>query len=163
MKKLLGIILALITLFSFTGCQNNSGNQSSNNTATKQEEKASTAEKVKIPPNTKDTGKGTITINTPSGTSENSQIPVIYVDKDTSLTQIGLDSSEFDGSKLSYILIDGNANSKEQLGTSQNTLTLKDNDLKVGTHKIEVVQFDNDKTNGNIVTYKTAGYEVKSK
>lgn len=80
------------------------------------------------------------------------------------MTQIGLDAESFDGSKLSYIYVDGMLNSKEQLGDmSQTTLTLEGDALKEGNHDVEVVQFDNDETTGNHIPYKKASYEVKVK
>lgn len=164
-KTILPIFFIATTLI-LASCGVNNKNQSNNvndNSTTKQEKKASIAEKIKVPSDIKDTGKGNISISTPSGNSENGQVPFVYVDKDTVLDQIGLNARDFDGSKISYILIDGIINSKEQLGDSQSTLTLKEDELKVGTHKVEVIQFDNNRTDGNIVTYKTANYEVKYK
>lgn len=65
--------------------------------------------------------------------------------KDTLLNQIGLSSENFDGSKLSYIYIDGMLNTKEQLGEmSQITMDLEKDALKNGEHKVEIVQYDND-------------------
>lgn len=55
-------------------------------------------------------------------------------------------------------------NTKEQLGEmTQTTITLQDNSLKEGKHKVEVVQYDNDEQTGNPITYKAATYEVKNK
>ena len=99
---------------------------------------------------------------TAGGTSENGNIPVIFV-ADESLIQIELDTSEFDGSKLSYIYIDGTLNNKCQLGDSQLPLDLSGDSLSVGTHTVEVLQYDNDSPDGNLVTYKSASYEIKSK
>lgn len=75
--------------------------------------------------------------------------------------QVGLSSKDFDDSRVSYIYIDGKLNTVEKLGKeSAVTLTICDNDLKEGKHKIEVVQFDNDKTNGTPITYKKCEYEI---
>lgn len=84
--------------------------------------------------------------------------------EDTLLNQIGLSSENLDGSKLSYIYIDGMLNTKEQLGEmSQVTMTLENDALKNGKHKVEIVQYDNDEQTGNPITYKTVSYEVKIK
>ena len=110
-----------------------------------------------------DTGSGTMQIATPGGTSEDGNIPVLYVDQSTYLMQIGLDAWEFDGGKLSYIYLDGMLTSKEQLSDTQMSLDLSDDALSEGIHLIEVVQYDGDSTEGQIVTYKSASYEIKSK
>lgn len=109
----------------------------------------------------KEIGQGQIIIATSSGTSENGNIPFLYVAKDALIIQMGLDTNEFDESKLSYIYVDGREEAKEQISESQLTINLKEKELKVGKHKIEVVQFDNNKTDGQITTYKTASYECK--
>jgi len=87
----------------------------------------------------------------------------LFIGKDTSMTQIGVDAFEFDGGKLSYIYVDGIQNAKEQLADTQTSINLKEDALKVGTHKVEVVQFENDKPDGKAITYKVASYEVKEK
>jgi len=165
-KKIIAFILVSLISVSLVGCGSNKTSNETNTASTKTVESDTSktdSQKVDMPKDLQPTGKGNILISTPSGTSENNNIPVIYVSKDTSVMQIGLDTKEFDGGKLSYVLTDQIVNNKTQLGNSQITLTLKGDSLKVGIHKIEVVQYDNDETTGKIVTYKTASYEVKSK
>lgn len=112
----------------------------------------------------KEIGNGDVVLSTTGGTTENGNIPTVFVGKDTQLDQIGLSSENLDGSKLSYVYIDGMLNTKEQLGEmSQTTITLQDNSLKEGKHKVEVVQYDNDEQTGTPVTYKVVNYEVKNK
>lgn len=110
-----------------------------------------------------DMGDGTMYIACASGTSEDGNIPVLFEAADTVLDQIGLDSMGMDGSHLSYIYIDGKETAKEQLAESQISLDLQGDALKEGTHKVEVVQYDNDDPSGTVITYKTAAYEVKNK
>ena len=52
-------------------------------------------------------------------------------------------------------------NSKEQLADSQGVLELQGDLVKPGIYKVEVVQYDNDDTSGDMVTYRTVEYEVK--
>ena len=96
---------------------------------------------------TKTWGTGTICLYTPGGSSENENIPIIFVDSET-LIQIGLDSLDFDGSKLSYIYVDGMLATKEQLAHSQISLDLTGDMLSVGTHMVQVVQYDSDDPSG---------------
>lgn len=110
-----------------------------------------------------DMGDGTMYIACASGTSEDGNVPVLFEAADTILDQIGLDSTGMDGSHLSYIYVDGKETAKEQLADSQISLDLQGDALKVGIHKVEVVQYDNDDPSGTVITYKTASFEVKNK
>ena len=110
-----------------------------------------------------DIGSGTMYVSTPAGTSEDGNIPVLYVDDDTFYDSIGLDVWEFDGSKLSYIYINRVLKTTEQLADTQTYIDLERNDLKPGVYKVEVLQFDSDTSTGTVVTYKTASFEIKSK
>lgn len=107
-------------------------------------------------------GDGEFFISTSGGTSESGNVPVLFV-RDESLIQIGIDTASFDGSKLSYIYIDGMLSTKEQLGDSQCSLYLAGDSLTPGIHKVEVVQYDGDDPENEMVTYRSASYEVKSK
>ena len=64
---------------------------------------------------------------------------------------------------LSYIFVDGMLNAKEQLAETQSSINLKEDALKVGKHKVDVVQFNNNKTTDSVITHKTVYYEVKPK
>lgn len=110
-----------------------------------------------------DMGDGTMYIACASGTSEDGNVPVLFEAADTILDQIGLDSTGMDGSHLSYIYVDGKETAKEQLADSQVSLDLQGDALKEGTHKVEVVQYDNDEPSGTVITYKASSYEVKNK
>lgn len=108
-----------------------------------------------------DIGSGSVIVITRVSNSENGSIPIIYIDEKKGLGQLGLSSKNFDDSRLSYIYIDGKLNTIEKLGESSSvTLTICDDDLKEGNHKIEVVQFDNEKTSGTPITYKKCDYEI---
>ncbi|WP_250675435.1 hypothetical protein LZ906_011290 [Paraclostridium ghonii] len=108
-----------------------------------------------------DTGSGSVIVTTHVSNSEDGSIPIIYTDEKKGLGQLGLSSKNFDDSRSSYIYIDGKLNTIEKLGESSSvTLTICDENLKEGKHKIEVVQFDNDKTNGTPITYKDCDYEI---
>ena len=52
---------------------------------------------------------------------------------------------------------------KEQLAHSQISLDLTGDMLSVGTHTVQVVQYDSDDPSGEMITYKSANYEIKSK
>lgn len=106
-------------------------------------------------------GNGEFVITTATGTSENN-IPVVFTNEFKGLAQLGFQSEGFDGSRCTYIYIDGKLNTIEQLGEMNSiTLTVDEEYLSDGIHKVEVIQFDNNKTNGTPVTYKICNYEVR--
>lgn len=165
MKRTLCLLLAAIMALALSAC-GNSAPEASQSTGAKQTA-ASTSVAETEPKDFpdgdyKETGNGSMYISTPGGTSENNAVPVLFVEVADSLIQIGLNSQEMDGSKLSYIYVDGMLNAKEQLGDAQISLDLQGDALTVGTHKVEVVQYDNDQPDGKLVTYKSASYEVKT-
>ncbi|HCA28244.1 MAG TPA: hypothetical protein DEP23_00975, partial [Ruminococcaceae bacterium] len=110
----------------------------------------------------KEIGKGKLSISTPSGTSENGNIPILYANKND-IDSIGISVRSFDGSKLSYVYVDKKLNTKDQYADTDTSIYLSGNALSVGTHKVEVVQYDTNKPGGKITTYKSASYEIKAK
>ena len=110
-----------------------------------------------------DTGDGTFLLVNGSGNTESGNVIVLYVSADTSLEQIGYETSGMNGGALSYIYIDGMLSTKEQLGDSQGSLDLSGDFLASGTHTVEVVQYEDDSEENAVTVYKSASYEVKEK
>lgn len=107
-----------------------------------------------------DTGDGTFTIYTASGNSQNGNVPINYISKNTFLSQIGAKTVDFDYNKTSYLYIDRYLHSKNHFGRSQMTLTLTGNNLNPGLHRIEVVQYENDSPDSKVITYKSGYYKI---
>jgi ABC-type Fe3+-hydroxamate transport system substrate-binding protein len=175
MKKMIAVILALMLAASAAGCSSFSSSAESKGNGELPVEEATESGESSLesaPSNVTDglasgdytdTGKGTIVISTPSGTSENGNVPYFFCGDGPALIQMGIRVRDFDGSKLSYIYVDGKKDGKEQYADTDGSVILTGDLLSVGTHKVEVVQYDTDKPDGKIVTYKTASYEVKAK
>lgn len=96
-------------------------------------------------------------------TWRNGNVIVVYANADTTLMQIGYETSGINGGSLSHIYIDGMLSTKEQLGDSQGSLDLSGDALSVGTHTVEVVQYENDSVDAAVTVYKSASYEIKEK
>lgn len=111
----------------------------------------------------KDMGSGTIYLVNESGSTENGDDIIVYAGKDDWAISMELDAWEFDGKILSYIYIDGTLVDKQQLADTQMTLMLSEDSLAPGPHKVEVVQYENNDEGGNVITYKSSGYEVVAK
>lgn len=170
MSKIWAGILALLLCTSFVGCSSGKTMTSSSSatssviTESSGQSPVSSTSKDLPDSNYKDIGKGTFEISTPGGTSENGKTPAIFLDSGKLYNyEIGVHVRDFDGSKLSYVYIDGYLTSKEQYADEDSSIIAKSDRLTVGKHKVEVVQYETDKPNGKMVTYKSASYEVKSK
>ena len=159
MKKIISLLLVSLISISLVACNNSTDNDTDSN----KEETNAVARDLKEG-DYKEKGDGNFMITCAGGTTENSNVPVEYIAPDTALSQIGYEASNFDGGKLSYIYINGMLNTKDQLSEDcQSTLDLQGDLLKPGTYKVEVVQYEDDDTSKDIVTYKTCEYEIKEK
>lgn len=156
------LLIALLCAFSLVGCSNSSTTTDAP-AAESNIETPTESTKDFIGDSYSEMGDGVFLVVTAGGSSENGNVPVVYAAADTSLLQIGYETTEMNGGSLSYVYVDGMLLSKEQLADSQGTLSLSGDSLSVGTHKVEVVQYENDSTDGTVTTYKTALYEVKEK
>lgn len=171
MKRKLLIMLCVLGCSFLVACGNdNSSNDDKSDSPTVQTETQTDSskndaqsEKDFVGDSYSDTGDGTFLLVNASGNTENGNVIVVYADTDTSLMQIGYETSGMNGGALSYIYIDGMLSTKEQLGDSQGSLDLSGDSLAAGTHKVEVVQYESDATDAAVTAYKSASYEVKEK
>ncbi|MBF2512844.1 hypothetical protein IA833_00300 [Listeria marthii] len=151
MKK--GILILMLLSFSLLLAACGSTEKTSS-----EEEK--TVEKVNFKKS--DAGAGKFWIDTASGTSENGNVPVMFYDSDIKVTQLGINAVDFNAEKQTYIYVDGYLNDKFQLGTTQTSLNLKDDTLKIGKHDVVAVQYENNDPKTKVAeVIKTAQYEVK--
>ena len=104
-------------------------------------------------------GAGTINLSTPGG--EGPQVTLI-VDPKTTMSSIGLSAEnvEVDGNEPTKVYVDGQENKTLQLSNGsghQGSLMLEDEQLKPGTHNVEVIQ----EIDGEQNFYRLLTYEVK--
>lgn len=162
-KIVCAFMVCVLSLGCLTACGgNDSGNESQGDTITNQNDSTDAdapaadddeSQKDFVGDAYSDTGEGTFLLVNSSGTTENGNVIVVYADADTTLMQIGYETSGINGGSLSHIYIDGMLSTKEQPGDS----------LSTGTHKVEVVQYEDDNTDGTVTMYKAAPYDVKEK
>ena len=172
-KIVCAFMVCVLSLGCLTACGgNDSDNEPQNDTATNQNDSTdadvpaaddSETQKDFVGDAYSDTGEGTFLLVNSSGTTENGNVIVVYADADTTLMQIGYETSGIKGGSLSHIYIDGMLSTKEQLGDSQGSLDLSGDSLSTGTHKVEVVQYEDDNTDDTVTMYKAASYDVKEK
>jgi hypothetical protein len=103
-----------------------------------------------------DTGKGTMYLQTQADrTTKKHTTASLEVSEGTTATQISVNTKKMT-KKTCDVYIDGVMNTTIKPGTGQYVITLNDNALATGKHKVEVVH----DSNGVMDTYKTANYKV---
>lgn len=160
MKKFIHIVLILSLLTPLSACKNKENTkQHDKNTVSIEERKQDKKGSDVVLPEEKGEGKAVLTGN--SGDSEDGNSIVIYVDKDPVLMQVGLETYDFDGTKLSFIYVDDKLVDKKQLSDSQDSVELGPENLTKGIHTVVIRQFENDDENSEPVLVKAMKYKVK--
>jgi len=162
--KRIGIVTAVISIITLSGCsQSNIINPSSNSNSIITELPITKESKYPFPTAASLLGNGRLIIRTSSGTSEGGNIPILFVSKDTVLTQVGIDLLNWEGNKEVFLYIDKIFIEARQGGMrSQTSLSLVDDFLKPGIYKVSAIQFENNDPNSKIIGYQEAIFEVKS-
>lgn len=165
MKKIISLGMSLAMIFAFAACGSQSAAPAqSADTGDAGKAETETVQKVDFDGSGySEMGAGDFAIQTPSGSSEDGSVPFIFADSDTYMDSFGYTGFDADGSHLTYIYVDGMEQAKEQIADFQSSIDLTGDLLKEGVHKVEFVQYDTDDPSGNVIMYKTASYEIKSK
>lgn len=109
-------------------------------------------------------GDGNVWLVNSSGSTENGDPIIIYGSGNPmDLEQIGFSSRDVNGALLSYIYIDGVLNDTMQLGDTDASLMITGEDYAIGSHLVEVKQYEDNNEDGTVVFYRSAKYEVKEK
>ncbi|MEY7998942.1 hypothetical protein AB8U03_01795 [Clostridium sp. Mt-5] len=154
------IITSLLIIINLAGCGTQ---QQSNNVKNKVQniENKTKNDLVELPKALKtDMGPGKFYISSSSNTFKDGNIPIINIKKNTSSQKVEIVPSEFNNKYLSYIFIDGIFNSRKQLSNNKTNIELKGNDIKAGKHKIDIIQFNNNKTTDTVLTHKISYYYI---
>ena len=175
MKRTLCLLLSAIMALALVGCGGGNSAEKSNPVASPSNagissveadpsvsSSASSEQSEKVDfSEQKEMGSGKFYVITQAGSSEDVDSPVIYIDPDVWGTSVEVDAWGFDGTRRTYLYIDGELVDKDQLSDSQITFELSETGMKAGRHTISAVQYDTDDPSGKIVTYKSAVYEAK--
>lgn len=103
MKK---FIITGLSVLLLAGC---GAPQEKEDAQSKQEEKvvnASNENIVVFPEGAVPVGEGKVKVITPDGTSENGNIPAVFIKKDTLIQQVELELSNFQNDKETFIFVD---------------------------------------------------------
>lgn len=157
-QKIILFIVLIMTVFTLTSCGGDV------NPAGEDSTEAVTLKKDIPEGDFSDMGNGTFYISFPSGTSENGNIPIEYVEKSAlagskmeDCIEVAITTNDFDATKLTKIYVDGVLQDTLQLGNTQTSFFPNVALTTVGTHTVEALQFDE---NNNVVTYKSAQYKI---
>ncbi|HGO9409109.1 TPA: hypothetical protein ACLBZV_003469 [Bacillus cereus] len=164
MKKFIVAGLALGLLAECGSTDSKSEAKDNTTQSAKSETSSQKTSKHPFPKDATPIGEGKIAVSTPAGNSENGNVPVLFSDKNTLMTQIGLDYANFQGDKQTFVYVDKIFKETTQVGElTQSTFPLEEDSLKPGVHTVTAVQFEDDDPKGKVLNFVEAKYEVKEK
>ncbi|PGR80796.1 hypothetical protein COC43_06015 [Bacillus thuringiensis] len=159
MKK---FIITGLSVLLLVGC---GAPQEKEDAQSKQEEQvvnASDENMVVFPEGAMSIGEGKVKVITPDGTSENGNIPTVFIKKDTLIQQVELELSNFRSDKETFIFVDQMYTDRHQVtSTTQTTVQLKEKTLETGSHTITAVQYENNDPKGKVISFNQATFETK--
>ncbi|WP_406652348.1 hypothetical protein [Bacillus cereus] len=159
MKK---FIITGLSVLLLVGC---GAPQEKEDAQSKQEEQvvnASDENRVVFPEGAMSIGEGKVKVITPDGTSENGNIPTVFIKKDTLIQQVELELSNFQSDKETFIFVDQMYTDRHQVtSTTQTTVQLKEKTLETGSHTITAVQYENNDPKGKVISFNQATFETK--
>ncbi|MFE6704775.1 hypothetical protein ACFVEL_07215 [Bacillus thuringiensis] len=159
MKK---FIITGLSVLLLVGC---GAPQEKEDAQSKQEEQvvnASDENMVVFPEGAMSIGEGKVKVITPDGTSENGNIPTVFIKKDTLIQQVELELSNFQSDIETFIFVDQMYTDRHQVtSTTQTTVQLKEKTLETGSHTITAVQYENNDPKGKVISFNQATFETK--
>ena len=133
-------IITGLSVLLLVGC---GAPQEKEDAQSKQEEQvvnASDENMVVFPEGAMSIGEGKVKVITPDGTSENGNIPTVFIKKDTLIQQVELELSNFQSDKETFVFVDQMYTDKHQVtSTTQTTVQLKEKRWKQVV--IQLLQF----------------------
>ena len=160
MKKLM--ILVALGIVMLSGC-----NSKNNSESEKSSEKLETTEESVYNPfmNMSNLGDGEFNISSDQGNTLDNTEVVIRYSKDNKTTPIKIETKGINGEMSSFIFADGQLIEKLHLTDSTETVDLQKvpSALTEGIHELELVQYDDDRRQNGIPTFKKQNYTVVMK
>ena len=103
-------------------------------------------------------------INESGSTADDDEI-IVYAapEHDYDMIGLGISTSGFDGSQLTYIYVDDELLQKDQLSNTSTDIMLTGSALDEGAHTVKAVQYADDSESGDILLEMSEKYTVKYK
>lgn len=116
--------------------------------------------KYSFPEGVTSVGEGKVTVVTPDGTSENGNVPVVFIKKDTIIQQVEIELANFQGDKETFVYVDKRFEETDQASElTQTTIELKKETLQPGVHTVTIIQYENNDPNGKVINLAEAKFE----
>ncbi|MBC6972919.1 hypothetical protein H9I32_11160 [Bacillus sp. Xin] len=107
-------------------------------------------------------GEGKVKVITPDGTSEDGNIPTVFVKKDALIQQVELELTNFQNDKETFVFVDNIFEDKHHVTSiTQTTVELKQKTLEAGYHTVTAAQFENNDPSGKVINFVQAKFENK--
>ncbi|MDA2211719.1 hypothetical protein [Bacillus cereus] len=159
MKK---FIITGLSVLLLVGCGAPQEKEDAQSNQEEQVVNASDENMVVFPEGAMSIGEGKVKVITPDGTSENGNIPTVFIKKDTLIQQVELELSNFQSDKETFVFVDQMYTDKHQVtSTTQTTVQLKEKTLETGSHTITAVQYENNDPKGKVISFNQATFETK--
>ena len=157
-----GFIVLVFTLMLW-GCGSSDTNGTGQPETQHKQNTVQKQSKYPFPEGAEIKGNGQLIISTPSGTSEDGSIPILFVNENVLLIQIGADLMDWEGDKEVFFYIDEFFVEAQQGGEMLSvSLDLEGDHLKPGLHTVSAVQFVNNDPSKGVVSYQQATFEIKA-
>jgi len=155
-------IIAGLSVLLLVGCGTPKEKEDAQSNQEEQVVNASDENMVVFPEGVMPVGEGKVKVITPNGTSENGNIPTVFIKKDTLIQQVELELSNFQNDIETFVFVDKVYADKHQVtSTTQTTVQLKEKTLETGSHTITAVQYENNDPKGKVISFNQATFETK--
>ncbi|KEK25125.1 hypothetical protein [Bacillus gaemokensis] len=159
MKK---FIIAGLSALLLVGCSVPNEQEEVRSAKEEQVVNASDESIVSFPEGVMPIGAGKVKVVTPDGTSENGNIPTVFIKKDTLIQQVELELIDFQNDKETFVFVDHIFADKHQVtSVTQTTVELKQKMLETGYHTVTAVQFENNDPSGKVINFTQVKFENK--
>lgn len=151
-----------LTVIMLAGCGEIQDTEHMNEKNTEQFVDVEGATKYSFPKQSNATYEGSVTVITPAGTSEDGNIPTVFIKKDTIIQQVEIELSDFQEDKEIFLYVDESFEDRHRVSHfTDTTMELKGETLEPGIHTITAIQFENDDPSGQVVSFAEAKFENK--
>ncbi|MCI0767649.1 hypothetical protein [Bacillus sp. TL12] len=159
MKK---FIIAGLSALLLVGCGVSNEKEEAQSIKEEQVVNASDESVTSFPEGTMPIGEGKVKVITPDGTSEDGNIPTVFVKKDALIQQVELELTNFQKDKETFVFVDNIFEDKHHVTSiTQTTVELKQKTLEAGYHTVTAVQFENNDPSGKVINFVQAKFENK--
>lgn len=158
MKKALILLMSLFAIVGLVACGGETEDKEPKGNASQEK-----LESEYPYPSQEEKGYSKLIIDTPSGDSSDGNVPVLILEEDTLITQIGYTIENFDGDKEVFFYINKVFVEATQGGEmAQSSLDLSEWLLEPGTYEVVAAQFEDNDPNKEVVKLSKASYEIKT-